>query len=134
MIARCRLPFVGLLSVVPALFVASALAADAPDLSGTWVWTWKDPAGQTHRHVLEIEGVGGKLAARERFDDEAPVKAAELQRDGKNVRLTVVRGDHRAEYSGVLADPNTINGTVTIKQGEKTTDYSWKATRPQPPK
>ena len=109
-------------------------AADTSDLSGTWVWTWKDAAGQEHRHVLEVEGVGADLAARERFDDEEPVKASNLKRDGKKVRLTVVRGDRHADYSGVLADANTINGTVTVKQGDQMHEYPWKAMRQQPPR
>jgi hypothetical protein len=111
-----------------------AVAAEPADLSGTWTWTWNDPTGTLHRHVLEVEGVGPDLAARERFDDEEPVKASEVKFDGKNVRLTVVRGDRESQYRGVLADPNTINGTVTVKQREEKNDYPWKATRRVQPK
>lgn len=122
----------GLLSIL--IVAAHVRASEELDLSGTWVWTWSDAAGRTHRHVLEVEGTGADLAARERFDDEAPIKATELRRDSKKVRLTIVRGDHRAEYSGVLADSNTINGTVTIKQGDKMNDYPWRAQRQQKPR
>jgi hypothetical protein len=121
-------------SLLATPIVSPSRAAEPNDLSGTWVWSWKDAAGATHRHVLEVEGTGADLAARERFDDQEPVKATELKRDGKQVRLVVVRGDRRSEYSGVLADATTINGTVTVKQGEQTNDYPWKATRRQPPK
>lgn len=112
----------------------SALRADEPPkLDGTWTWTWKDPQGATHRHVLEVEGVGKKLAARERFDALPPVPASGLKLDGKNIQFTVVRGDKRADYRGVLDDPDTINGKVSIKQDGDLNEYLWKATREKPP-
>src|SRR5262249_36895009 len=52
--------------LVLALAVTSAArAADMPKLAGNWTWSWNDAAGETHRHILEIEGLGEKLAARE---------------------------------------------------------------------
>jgi hypothetical protein len=90
----------------------------------------------THRHVLEVEGTGAKLAARERFDDEPPVKVADLSFREKNVRFTVVRGKHRAAYSGVLADADSINGTVTVTDEGESHEWVWKAKRkpaPAPP-
>ena len=59
-----------------------ARAAEPPKLAGTWTWTWKDRIGETHRHILEVEGVGTKLAARELFDDQPAVAVSNLTLDG----------------------------------------------------
>lgn len=116
------------------LFVSPTFAADPPDISGTWTWSWKDAAGRTHRHVLEVEGKGSRLAARERANDLEPVKASAIKLNGTKIQLTVVRGDHRAEYSGVVVEGNTINGRVTVEQDGTTNDYPWKATRETAPR
>lgn len=110
-------------------------AADVPKLAGNWTWTWKDAAGDTHRHILEVEGLGEKLAARERFDDEPAVKVAELSLDGRKVKFSVVRDKRRAEYSGVVADDDkTINGTVNVTVDGQTNEFVWKATHEPAPK
>jgi len=82
-----------------------------------------------HRHVLDIEGVDTKLAARERVDDLPPVRVNDLKLSDKRVRFSVVRGNTRAEYSGVWADANTINGTVTVTTEGQSKEHVWKATR-----
>ncbi len=109
-------------------------ADDPPKLAGTWTWTWKDPQGETHRHVLEVEGIGTKLAARERFDDLAPVRVSDLKLDGKKIQFTVVRGAKRSDYKGVVADPDpdTMSGKVTITQEGQPTEFLWKAQREKP--
>jgi hypothetical protein len=125
------------LSLLPGVLAPSATsraadapkASDVPKLAGTWNWTWKDKSGQTHRHILEVEGVGKKLAARERFDKLPPVAVTDLKLDGKTIRFAVVRGEHRADYSGVVADANTINGTVKVTDEGETTEFVWEAKR-----
>src|SRR5262245_27382577 len=88
-------------------------AADVAKLAGNWTWTWNDPAGDTHRHILEVEGLADKLAARERFDDQPAARVTDLSLDGRKVKFTVIRGKRRADYSGVVSSDNsTINGTV----------------------
>jgi len=82
-----------------------------------------------HRHVLDIEGVDTKLAARERLDDSPPVRVNDLKLADKRVRFSVVRGKNRADYSGVWADADTINGTVTVTIEGQSTEHVWKATR-----
>jgi hypothetical protein len=120
----------GLLMVAGSSFDTTVRAADdVSNLAGTWTWSWKDPAGVTHRHLLEVEGIDTKLAARERFDDLEPVPVREIRRDGKSLRFTVVRGDRRADYYGIMADPNTINGTVKVTAMGETTEDRWEATR-----
>jgi len=110
-------------------------AADVPKLAGNWTWTWKDPAGETHRHILEVEGLGTKLAARERFDDMPAVRVADLSLDGKKVRFSVVRDKRRADYSGVVADDDaTINGTVNVTVDGQADEFVWKARREPAPK
>jgi hypothetical protein len=104
-------------------------ADEPPKLTGSWTWTWKDPQGVEHRHVMEIEGVGPKLAARERFDDLPPVAVSNLKLGGNNIKFTVVRGEKRADYRGVAADSDTMNGKVSITQEGQTTEFLWKATR-----
>jgi hypothetical protein len=108
---------------------SSAQSPDTPKLAGTWTWTWKDRLGETHKHVLEVEGVGSKLAARELFDDEAPARASNLTLEGSAVRFTVVRDNRRADYSGKVADADHINGTVTITSDGQAQEFVWKAER-----
>ena len=93
-------------------------------------------AGKTpgpHRHVLEIEGTGSKLAGRERFDEEGPVRVTEIKSEGKKVQFTVVRGGHRAEYSGVMDKADQINGTVTTTDSGESQESIWKAERKPAP-
>ncbi len=103
--------------------------ADVSGMAGTWSWSWKDAEGNEHRHVLDIEGVDTKLAARERVDDLPPVRINDLKLADKRVRFSVVRGKNRADYSGVWADTNTINGTVTVTAEGQSKENVWKATR-----
>lgn len=106
-----------------------ARGADVSGLAGTWSWSWKDAEGKEHRHVLDIEGVDTKLAARERLDDLPPVRVSDLKLADKRVRFSVVRDKNRADYSGVWADSNTINGTVTVTTEGQSKENVWKATR-----
>jgi hypothetical protein len=99
------------------------------DLSGTWTWSWKDANGGEHTHVLEVEGTGSKAAARERFDKLEPVKINDLVVDGKKVNFSVLRGDHRAEYSGTIDAADTINGRVLVTEKNQTEEYTWTAKR-----
>ena len=106
-----------------------ARGADVSGLAGTWTWSWKDADGKEHRHVLDIEGVDAKLAARERLDDLPPVRVNDLKVADKRVSFSVIRGKNRAVYSGVWADSNTINGTVTVTTEGQSNEEVWKATR-----
>jgi hypothetical protein len=123
--------WLGLIGVTLAFPLAvSADDAKPLDLAGTWSWQWKDPQGMTHRHVLEVAGEGTKLVARERFDDQEPVKVNDLRVDGTTVSFTVLRGDSTARYSGTRADQNTINGKVmTTGANNQASEYGWTATR-----
>jgi hypothetical protein len=121
------------------LWVPSSSPGQKPDVStlaGTWTWSWKDPEGKTHKHVLEVEGVDRALAAREIFDEEQPVKATGLTFDGKTVKFTVVRGERRADYTGKLDGKDKINGTVTTTTtaSGQTNEFVWKAERRKAPK
>ncbi len=120
------------LLVAASVTTAGRSPAQAPGtlkLAGTWTWTWKDRIGETHRHVLEVEGVGATLAARELFDDEGPARASNLTLDGTALKFTVVRDDRRADYSGKVADADHINGTVTVTSGGQAQEFVWKAER-----
>lgn len=101
----------------------------APELEGSWTWTWKDRQGNTHKHVLEVEGKGKTLAAREVFDDQEPVRVNPLTVDGNSVRFTVVRGERKAEYRGKVADADHVNGTVLVTVDGQTNEFEWKAER-----
>ena len=119
----------GLVLGLPLIALAAG-AADAPPLAGTWEWEWKDGQGTTHRHVLEVEGDGKALAARERFDDLEPIKVDDLKVAGKQVTFTVKRGDRRAEYAGSLDGPDTINGKVNVAAAENQPNaFTWTAKR-----
>jgi hypothetical protein len=126
----------GLLAAAAVVFAANsrqsaqAQSPTVPGLAGAWTWTWKDHNGQTHRHVLQVEGLDTKLAARETFDDEPPVRAETLKFKDKTLRFTVTRGPRRAEYTGKLSDPDHLNGTVVVTTGEgQATEHVWKAER-----
>ncbi len=110
--------------------IATARAADeAPGVAGTWTWSWKDPAGLTHRHVLEVEGLGTKLAARERFDDLEPVPVQDLRLVGKTLSFHVIRGARRADYKGAVTADDTIRGTVTVTSQGQSNEDLWEARR-----
>jgi hypothetical protein len=119
-------------SLLLTLFVTGGASGQAPGVSklaGSWTWTWKGQDGLEHRHILEVEGVGKALAAREVFDDQPPVKAQSLTFDGTSVNFTVVRGDRKADYSGKLTDADTIEGTVTTTARGQSNEFIWKAER-----
>ena len=61
------------------------------------------------------------------FDDLPPVRVDNLVWDGKRIRFSVVRGDHRADYNGILVDANSIDGKVTVTEGSRNNEYVWKA-------
>ena len=124
------------LSLVAAVAPAASLARadDAPKLAGTWKWEWKDAEEKTHKHVLEVEGAGAKLAARERFDDMPAIKVTDLKLDGKAISFTVQRGYGRSEYKGTVADADTINGTVTVSVNNQPNQFGWTAAREKPSK
>jgi hypothetical protein len=121
-------------SVCVALGLALAGMGLAPDdgasrLVGTWSWTWKDAAGATHKHVLEVEGSGEKLSARERFDDEEPVKVTDLKLTDKKVTFSVSRDKRQASYSGTLKSADLIEGLVNASTGGQTNEFGWEARR-----
>ncbi|HWE36942.1 MAG TPA: hypothetical protein VG406_10285 [Isosphaeraceae bacterium] len=108
---------------------AAARADDAPKLAGSWTWSWKGPDGTEHKHVLEVEGTGAKLAARERFDDLEAVKVNDLKVDGKKVSFSVLRGKRRSEYNGKLDGDDTIDGKVLVEDDGRSNEYTWTAKR-----
>jgi hypothetical protein len=101
-----------------------------PGLVGEWSWSWKDGEGNPHRHLLVIEGVPPKYAARERFDEMPPVAVTRLVVQDRKVSFTVQRGNRTSTYTGTLADGDTINGEVSVVgdngQAEK---FAWTAQR-----
>src|ERR1700736_4501343 len=99
---RTRRMTLGLMLGLSLLGLAAAVADDNVNLIGTWTWSWKGPQGEMHRHVLEVEGRGRRLAARERVDDMQPVRVADLKVVGKKVNFSVRRDDRVATYFGTL--------------------------------
>ena len=104
-------------------------AEDAPSLAGTWTWSWKDAQGQTHRHVLELEGTGAQMSGKERADDKPAIKVEALKQEGKTISFAVNRDGHYAEYKGKVTATDTISGKVTVMQGGATSEYGWTAER-----
>lgn len=98
-------------------------------LTGTWSWTWKDAAGTTHKHVLEVEGSGDKLSARERFDDLEPVKVTDLKLVDKKVTFSVGRAKRQASYSGTLKSKDLIEGLVNVTTDGQASEFGWEARR-----
>lgn len=110
---------------------APAVAADdpAPKLAGTWTWKWKDAAGETHKHTLELEGANDKLTGRESFDDKPAVKVENLKLDGKTLSFTSTHDKRTSEYKGTIEKDDTINGTVSVSIDGQESEYGWTATR-----
>lgn len=108
---------------------STAETTEPTKLAGTWVWTWKDRIGETHKHILEVEGVGTELAARELFDDQPSVKVGNLTYDGASVRFTVVRDKRTAQYIGKVVDSDHIDGRVTVTSDGQSEEFGWKAER-----
>lgn len=107
-----------------------ARAADAPELAGSWTWEWKDGQGTLHHHILNVEGTGTTVAARERFDDLAPVKVDDLKVQDRKVSFSVQRDKRRAVYSGTLDEADVINGKVSVTgEDQSTNQYTWTARR-----
>lgn len=113
----------------PGRLTAEPQKADVPKLAGTWTWTWKDRVGNTHKHVMEVEGTGAKLAAREIFDEQLPVRVSNLTLTGKAIQFNVVRGENKAEYKGKVSDKDHIQGKVVVTTGGEATEFVWKAER-----
>ena len=118
-----------LASAIVYVAVPLASAEDAPKLAGTWTWTWTGPSSDEHRCILEVEGAGDKVAAREIYDDQQPVKVTDLKLDGRSIKFTVVRGGRRSDYNGKIADDDHINGTVLVTTGGNANEFVWKAER-----
>jgi hypothetical protein len=110
------------------LLVAAA-PDGAGDLAGTWTWSWKDPQGKMHNHVLEVVQAGANVAVRERFDDAQPVTVNDLKVAGKSVNFSVLRGERRAAYAGTRVDADTINGTVSVTSMNTNDEFTWTAKR-----
>ena len=87
-----------------------------------------------HKHVFDIESVGGKLTARERFDDAESVKVDDLKLKDKEVHFSVARGNRRAEYDGKLVGEKTINGLVNVVVDGQADEYQWTAEKAIDPK
>lgn len=102
----------------------------ASDLTGSWTWSWKDADGNTHRHLLVIEGEPGNQVGREKLDELEPTEVQELGLKNDVVSFAVVRGETRAEYTGKFADGDTINGEVRILRPSNRVDvFGWTAQR-----
>jgi len=117
------------------MILGSAAASPAVDdkpmtMAGTWRWKWTDAEGVVHHHVLEVEGEGQTLSARERFDEEKPVKVNDLKIDGKTITFSVTRGTHRAAYKGKFKSADHIDGTVGTNDAEDPVEeFGWSADR-----
>ena len=109
------------------LISSSARAEDAEALVGSWSWSYKDGQGVTHKHVLEVEGTGEKVAARERMDEEEAIKVTDLKVKDKAVTFTVVRGKRRAAYNGKLKGGDKLEGQVTVTTEGQGQEYGWEA-------
>jgi hypothetical protein len=107
--------------------LGAATRGDADVLVGTWTWSWKDGMSVTHNHVLEVEGTEDKLAARERFDDGAPIRINDLKMTGQKVSFSVQRDGRRAAYSGTLKGNDLIDGLVTVTDDGQANEFGWQA-------
>ena len=112
-----------------------ALALDEPPkLAGTWTWKWKDAKGETHRHILEVEGAGAKMTATERYDNDKAIKADDLRLDGKTITFSVRRDGKLSAYKGSVDSPEIINGHVTVTENGMEMEFGWTASRDTPVK
>lgn len=129
---RSHLVFFGFLAVAAFVTLSVSSWADepAPRLEGFWTWRWEDQEGTVHKHVLNVERAGDKLAASERFDESEPVEVEELKVKGKEISFVVPRGELRATYFGKIASNDTINGEVQVRNAAGQVEkYGWTAKR-----
>lgn len=126
---RNTLAFLFAFSTGSLLLAIAEEPAAVPSLAGTWIWTWKGPDGQTHRHTLEVEGTGNKLAAREIFDDDRPVRVTPITLEGTALTFVIQRDGRTAEYKGKLADPDHVSGTVIVTTNGQAVEHVWNAER-----
>ncbi len=119
-------------AVLVSVQTQTARSADEPTprFEGFWTWRWEDEDGTIHKHRLNVERAGDKLAASERFDDEDPVEVEELELKGQQVSFVVPRGKLRAFYTGKFASDDTINGEVQVTNAAGLVEkYGWTAKR-----
>jgi|GEM_PF-2434083 len=123
----------GTLILAFGVFLSTPFQAEGEEpspASGSWSWSWKDTAGATHHHVLEIEGIGSKLAGRERFDDSPAVKVTDLTFKERKLHFKVTRKERVSEYQGALSDDGrSIEGLVIVTIDGQSTESPWKAMR-----
>ena len=128
------LKFQRVLLTLAGLAISFQLATSAPaeepeDLAGTWTWTWKDGESKVHKHVLDVEATGGKLSARERFDDEESIKVDDLKLKDDSVTFSVKRGTRSSTYKGKMVGKKTINGLVNVVLDGQPNEFQWTAER-----
>jgi opacity protein-like surface antigen len=111
------------------LLLAAAARDDSQEMAGTWSWSWQDPQGKTHNHVLEVVAAGSKVAVRERSDDQEPVSVNDLKVVGQGVNFSVLRGERHAVYAGKRTNAETISGTVTVTFQNRNDEFAWTAKR-----
>jgi hypothetical protein len=126
---RGRWAILAVFGLMTAAATGLAPREGAEALIGTWTWSWRDADGVMHKHVLEVEGAAGKVAARERFDEEAPIAVTDLKLTGKRVTFSVRRDERRSEYNGELKTKDRIEGRVNVSTEGQPTEYGWEATR-----
>ncbi|HMB06365.1 MAG TPA: hypothetical protein VKP69_21860 [Isosphaeraceae bacterium] len=122
------------LLLAPSWFSAARLGdgpalrvAEPPNRSGTW--TWKDPQGATHRHEMEVEGVGAKFSARERSNALPPVRIRDPKLDGNKRRFHRCPRPEARRLPRRRGQPGTFNGKVSVTLEGQTTDCVWGANR-----
>lgn len=122
-----RMFAVGVLVFIAGASVSQADDADA--LVGSWSWSWKDASEVTHKHVLVVEGSGDKLAARELYDNDEPIKVTDLKRSGNKVTFSVLRGKRRSAYTGTIKAKDLIEGIVNVTTDGQANEFGWEARR-----
>ncbi|MGD8320421.1 MAG: hypothetical protein PVJ02_08205 [Gemmatimonadota bacterium] len=99
---------------------ASSVAAQTPDVSGTWMLSWETPRGaQTVTMTFKQDGTDVTGTAQLRMG-EVPIKNGKIDGDQLTFVLELGRGDRTFSqtFTAAVKDDGTMEGTITTPRGE----------------
>lgn len=109
----------------------AALAADKPQVAGTWKWSQQTRDGQTRESALVLKLEGEKLTgALKGARAETPIQEAKLEGNEVSFKIEreTQRGKMTALYKGKV-EGDTIRGTIATRTGEQSREREWLAKR-----
>lgn len=111
---------------------SNLLAADKPDPTGTWKWSFTTNDNQTRESTLKLKLEGDKLTGHliGRNNTETAISDATFKDNEVAFTVTRERNGQKftMKYNGKL-DGDTIKGTTESERDGKTRSRDWEAKR-----